>query len=208
MTDERDPLEDAPDPTADTPEAEPEDTAEDGDSGQTDWETRYKEAQKVISRQGTELSLLRRGDSDEDESDEDAADEDDSDEAGDGAPDPYLRRLESQSWSLAEAQYGEEAVGAYEAAYRILDRAETPADYIAAFEAYHEIRSGKTPAVDEKPTDGKKRTRQDSVQPRVDTNRDGSPDSDDKLAEARKSGSLGDFTSAAAARLGFGSSKR
>jgi len=202
MANDQDPLEDAADPTEDTPPDGTEETAEDGDSGQSDWEARYKEAQKLISRQGTELSLLRRGDDDET-----SAEEAEDDDAEDSAPEPYLRRLESQSWSLAESTYGEEAIDAYEAAYRVLAKAETPADYIAAFEAYHEIRSGKAPAAPAAATDGK-RSRQDAVQPRVDTNRDGSPDSDDKLAEARKSGSLGSFASAASAALGFGPSKR
>ena len=77
MANAPDPLDEAPDPTADTPDAEAEDTAEDGDSGQTDWEARYKEAQKVISRQGNELSILRTGDEDADEPDEDDHADDD-----------------------------------------------------------------------------------------------------------------------------------
>jgi hypothetical protein len=197
MASDQDPLEDAPDPTEDTPDDEGEETAEDdADAGPVDWEVRYKEAQKVISRQGNELSILRRGE----ESSDDDAEEPDADAPGD---DSYVALLEQQSWELVRATYGDLAMDAYEAFYRVNQTAQTPSDHIAALEAYYDVRSGAAKAA---PKAGKDTP---DTRTRIDTNRsDPSPDPDDLLAEARKSGKLEDFTRAASAALGFGASKR
>jgi|GEM_PF-6472540 len=197
-----DPLDADLDPSEDTPEPEDEDTAEADDAGSGDWESRYKEAQKLISRQGQELSLLRQDEPEESVED----DEDDEDGSDDDLPDPALSRLESQSWDLVRLTYGEDAVDAYGAFYRVFNKAQTPADVVAALEAYVDVRSGKT-----KETAPPKKV---AAEPgtrggRVDTNRtEPSPDSDEAFAEARKSGKLEDFTSAASAALGFGPSRR
>lgn len=198
------PLDEAPDPTEDTPDAQSEDTAaDDADAGPVDWERRYKEAQQVISRQGAELSLYRKGtsDSDPDEGEDEEDDADDGD--ADAGRDPALGRLEEQSWELARKTYGEQAVVAYEAWYRGYQRAETPMDAMAALEAYYEARTG-TPQVPKA-----KGQASPPAGGRVDTNRsDPSPDPDELITEARKSGDLSAFTSAAAARLGFGPKRR
>lgn len=212
MANDQDPLDDAPDPTEDTPDAEAEDTAEDDDSGQSDWTPKdRKEALRKVQEQGQENARLRaelellRGDGDEAD---DAEDDVEADDQGDGTDDAYTRRLERQSWTLAEQIHGREAVDAYNKAfYPLYDKAQTPADHIAALEAYHRARLGEAPRSTS--TADKKPSRDEALRPRVDSNRsDGSPDSDDKIAEARKSGKLSDFTGAAAAALGFGPSKR
>jgi hypothetical protein len=119
-----------------------------------------------------------------------------------------LSALEADSWTLAEQVYGGDAIEAYRAAADLLERAVTPADYLAAFEAYHSIRSGEGEAA--APTSGKP-SRAEATTPRVDANRsDLGPDLQDaqeKLSEARKGKSLANFTNAATAALGFGRAK-
>jgi hypothetical protein len=103
--------------------------------------------------------------------------------------------------------YGGDAIEAYRAAADLLERAVTPADYLAAFEAYHSIRSGEGAAPD---ATSDKPTRAAATTPRVDANRSDlgpDPDLQEKLSEARKGKSLADFTNAATAALGFGRAK-
>lgn len=175
-----------PEPTAAPaePEADPtEDTQpdEDGDAGEdtqdasqpVDWEARYREAQKLIGRQGRELEILRRdGGADEGQ---------DEDEQAEDTPQPdegyqqvrQSSRLERDSWELARATYGDEAIDAYGRAYAVLERAVTPADTIAAFEAYHQARAGG--ATPEQAT--RKARVTPPAKPRVDPNRpDAAPD--------------------------------
>lgn len=197
--------EDTPDEDA----ADEQDTPDDAEQP-TDWEARYKESQKVLARQGQELGVWRRGETPPDRDHAAAAEP----EAGDEAPDDseYRAALEQDSWRAAEALYGETAVQAYTAAYDIFERAQTPADYIAAFEAYHDIRSkGGSPEDAAEGAAGTKRSRADAVQPRVDLNRsDAGPDlNDDKdVAEARKSGDLGRFVRATNRAFGLGGETR
>lgn len=214
MAHDQDPLDDAPDPTEDTPESEAEDTAEDdADSGQSDWTPKDRQsATRKITEQGQEIARLRaelelRGD---DESDEDE-DDDEDDESDEGDGDAYRERLEGQSWNLAEQTYGQEAVAVYsDTYYPMFNRATTPMDHIAALEAYHQARlrqeSGEAP---EAPAKGGKQSRQQAVQPRIDSNRsDRGPDSDDKVEEARKAGSLSGFADAVASAFGYGQERR
>lgn len=207
MADDQDPLEDAPEPTEDTPADDSEDTAAaDQPDGSIDWEARYKEAQKTISRQGRELSAYRSGESDESDEDEPDEPDDEPDDEADAAP---ASAYEQDSWKLAEALYGEDAIAAYEAASALARKASTPADWVAAFEAYHEIRAGggkqkKGAAKDA--ADGRQ-SRDKALEPRVDPNRSDGPDLTDTFEEARKSGSLEKFTAAAAAQLGFGTKR-
>lgn len=202
--------EDTPDPD----DADGQDTPEDA-AQPTDWEARYKEQQKVLARQGQELGVWRRGEKPATSRRSEAAPKpaEGDDEADD---DGYVAVLEADSWRAAEALYGEGAVEAYSAAYEIFERAQTPADYIAAFEAYHDLRSNGGSAADaaaaaaaagEQPA---RRSRSEAVQPRVDLNRsDAGPDLNDKsVEEARKSGDLGKFVSAATRAMGFGGGTR
>jgi len=135
------PQPDAPGPDEGTPEDAGQDTAQDTQRTTADWESRYREAQKVIAKQGQELGIYRKAP---------AAREDPEPEE---EPDPEpvrgtsSSRLEKDSWRLAEQIYGEEAIAAYGRAATLLDRAATPADYVAAFEAYHQRRlEGAAPA--------------------------------------------------------------
>jgi hypothetical protein len=203
-------------PSEDTPDSDDADEAEDTPESEQpiDWEARYKEAQKAISRQGAELELLRRGEGESDEADDEA----DDDEADDAPPaQPQSRgsdRLEHDSWELAEQRYGPEALEAYASASRIWDQAETPADFIAAFEAYHDIRSngGSKGDATAAATGTKKQSRAKAVEPRVDLNRtDAGPDPtdlDSQIEGARAKGDLKSFVHAATSKMGFASTKR
>jgi hypothetical protein len=176
----------APDPTEDTPADGDQDTAPDTQGSTDDWEHRYKQLQGRASRAERERDLLRQqleAASDEDVDDEEA-DEDDAPE------EPEQRaqgadRLARDSWALAEQVYGESAIEAYSAAYRLLDRAVTPADHVAAFEAYHERRlKGASPAAAAAPAQGGQ-----PAQPRIESNRpDAGPDLTDidRRAEAAR----------------------
>lgn len=195
------PLDDELDPTADAPAPEAEEPAAADDTPGSDPETRLAEAQGLITRQQQELALFRGKASQPEES---AAGETTS-------SDDFLARATQDSWTLAEKLYGEQAIDAYRTAQQLLDRAATPADYMAAFEAYHDIRSGKADAKPEAGAAVAGKTRAEAIQPRVDANRsDPGPDlsnADEKLSEARKAGSLDKFASAAAALMGFGPSR-
>jgi hypothetical protein len=194
--------------TLDEGDAKEPETPDDAEQPNTDWEARYREQAKLHGRQEAELAIWRRGE--QPTGRHAAAEPDEGDEAGDGE---YVARLEADSWRTAEALYGEVAIEAYEAAFAIYERAQTPADHIAAFEAYHDIRSkGGSPAdAAAAAGEGKKRTRADAVQPRVDLNQsDAGPDlnADKNVAEARKSGDLKKFVSAAVGAMGFGGEPR
>jgi hypothetical protein len=207
MPGDQDPLEPTPDPTGDTPEKETEDTAEDTDSGQTDWTPKDRgEAIRKITELGQENARLRR----EAEQAEAQPDDDAEGAQGDGPEDDYLGQ---QNALLAVELFGPEVADAAEAVWDNLERASTTADYMAALEAYHQARLGGSTAAEAgakggKTAKGEAPTRDEVTRPRVDTNRDGSPDSDDKLAEARKTGSLSGFATGVAEALGFGSGKR
>jgi hypothetical protein len=200
--------------TLDDDDAAEQDTPDDAEQPDTDWEARYKESEKLRARQGQELGVWRRGGTPAaDRGRKPAAGESTADDADAEGDNEYATALESDSWRAAEAIYGAEAIDAYDAAFDIFERAQTPADYIAAFEAYHEIRSGggtQEDAADAAADATTKRSRSAAVQPRVDLNRsDAGPDLNDKdVEEARKSGDLGKFVSAATRRMGFGGETR
>ena len=218
MTDPKDNADDQTDEnlddeeTLDEADAEDEETPDDAEQPTTE-SARLKEAQALIARQGAELGIWRRGETPTTARGRAAAAA--PDEGGDEADDDgYVAVLEADSWRAAEATYGEGAVEAYTAAYEIFERAQTPADYIAAFEAYHDIRSnGGSPADAAAAAGGAqpKRTRAEATQPRVDLNQsDAGPDlnADKNVAEARKSGDLAKFVSAATRAMGFGGGTR
>jgi hypothetical protein len=189
----------APDPEQDPDEDTPDLEAEEGDEAEAQPEPdrdRLAEAQATITRQAQELALFRR------QASEAAA-------TGEAeGSDPSLSALEADSWTLAEQVYGGDAIEAYRSAAELLDQAVTPADHLAAFEAYHAIRSGEAPA--QAGESGQKPSRAEAITPRVDTNRSDlgpDPDIEQKLSEARKGKSLADFTNAAAVAMGFGRAK-
>lgn len=209
MAKDQDPLEDeAPDPTAeaeDTPDDESEDTAEADDSGQSDWTPKDRsEATRKITEQALENKRLQK----ELEAARSQAQEPDEGDEADPGIDEYI---EDQNALLAAELYGEDVVNAAQAVWPLLESAQTTADFMALFEAYHEKRSAGATATEAAAAAGTTngaQSRQDALAPRVDTNRsDGSPDSS-RLEEARKSGRLDQFAAEAAAMLGFGPAKR
>lgn len=200
--DDQTPLDPEPDPPEDTLAEEVEEPAEADDQSGSDPATRLAEAQALITRQAQELSLYRE---------RAQAGEDDEAPPEATSSDDLLARATQDSWALAEAIHGPEAIDAYRVAYRLIERAATPADHVTAFEAYYAIRSGK-PAAQPKDAGGTGKTRAEATQPRVDANRS-DPGSDlanaqEQIAEARKQGSLDKFAAAAAAAMGFGPSRR
>lgn len=119
------------DPTEDTLDEGSDDTAQEP-QGAVDWEARYKQLQSHTSRQ---LEQLKAKSTSEEEEDDDGPFIEQEPDENAGA-----RRLERDSWVLAEKQYGSDAIRAYDKAVRLIDTASTPADHVAAFEAYHEAR--------------------------------------------------------------------
>jgi hypothetical protein len=175
----------AQDPTEDNPADESLDTAPDTQGSSVDWEQKYREAQKLISKQGHELGIYRQSATESNEDDEEAEEEE-------PEPQPQRRdrsvesRLELESWQLAEQVYGEEALAAYTRSAPLLDRAVTPADYVAAFEAYHQARLG---GVKPAKAAAAAQAQGEPPQPRMESNRpDEGPDQTqiDQRAEAAK----------------------
>lgn len=168
------------DPAEDTLADGTEDTDQDDAENTVDWEKRYRDLQSFTTKRIEQLqSQLMGGD----EGDEDAEEEDDDEEPDDAGT---ASRLEQQNWALAEQMFGGAAIKAYERAAKLMDRAQTPADYVAAFEAYHQARIGGT----KKPNTRQQAQADEPSQP-VDANRpDTSPrtDFDRQAEEARASG--------------------
>jgi len=195
MADDRTPLDDELDPTEDTPDSEAEDTDTDETPDPSDPEVRLKEAQRTITRLSQENALFRNESAESDEDDDDEDEED-------AATDSRTAKFEAESWALAERLYGQEAIDAYGSARRLLRNASTPADFVAAFEAYYDIRANKPAPVAAK--GGK--TRAEATRP-TETGREGlGPDLqkvETNLTEARKGNSLDKFAAAAVARMGF-----
>lgn len=189
MAEDQDPLDDDQDPNADTPDADAEDT----DAAEPDPkspEERQKEAQRTITRLSQENARLRR--------EAEAAEPDDEPDAP--ATDTFAAKFETESWALAEATYGPEAIAAFEAAQK-LGEPQSPADWVGTFEAYHQARLGKAPAkAGAKPKAADLEPREQDLDPDL-------QQLDKKLTEARKGGTLGDFAAAATARMGFGGPK-
>jgi hypothetical protein len=199
--DDQTPLDPETDPDEDTPDAEGEEPEADDQPG-SDPEARLAEKDAYIAQLQQELSL-HRGKAQEPE--DEAADE------GEASSNDLLVRATQDSWALAERLHGGEAIEAYRVAHRLIERAATPADFVTAFEAYHDIRSGKIATKPEGKGAAQGKTRAEALQPRVDANRSdpgSDPNADEKLSEAKKAGSLDKFTAAAAAMMGFGPAKR
>lgn len=193
MADDQDPLDDELDPETDTPDAGDEDTDAADTPDPKSPEERQKEAQRTITRLSQENARLRaQAESDDDE---------DEPEPNEGPTDEFTAKFESESWALAEATYGQEAIDAYRVSQR-LGTPQSPADWVGTFEAYHQARLGVGPA-----KAGKAKTADDALEPKE---TDLAPDlqkADKQLTEARKGKSLDDFAAAAVARMGFGGNK-
>lgn len=129
------------DPNEGTLDALDQDT-DDGDQGTVDWERRYRELQSFSDRRLADLEkrLSAFEDSPDVDVEEDEEDEEELDLEEEPSDDDGVTRLERDSWRLAEQEYGRDAIVAYDRAARLLDRASTPADFMAAFEGYHRAR--------------------------------------------------------------------
>ena len=125
---------------ADTGEGATENTAQDTQQSartDVDWQSRYRALQSQTAKEREELARLRA------QARTDEAAPPDQGRTERMTPDDSLL---AESWALAQAVHGEEAIAAYDAVYQLLDTAATPADFISALEAYHEARSrGATP---------------------------------------------------------------
>jgi len=159
-----------------------------------DWETRYKAAQAELTRQQQARAAAER------ERDalkfSQAEPDDDSD-----APTParparrnseaaveWQKRALAAEWQNARSVFGEEIIADYARSAELLGSAATPADYVNAFEVYHQARS-------------KGMTHQQAVaeaappppSPVVDSNRSDGPllaEVDQKLREAKAANDL------------------
>lgn len=140
QTDSSATLDDAPRGGDDTTQ----DTAPDTQAGSVDWEKRYRDLQSAKDR---EVDTLRRQ-LEAAQAEDGGGEEDDEEDGEPEAPAPKpSNRLERDSWQLATKVYGEDAIDAYGKSAVLLERAATPADFVAAFEAYHQARlAGSAPA--------------------------------------------------------------
>lgn len=186
MADDQTPLDDELDPTEDTPDESDEDTDAAETPDPKSPEERQKEAQRKITALSQENARLRAATSDDDE------DAEESDEP----TDEFAAKFESESWALAEAVYGSEAIEAYRVAEQ-LGTPQSPADWVGTFEAYYNARIGNGDTAPAAKAGG------DPLEPR---DADLGPDlqtANKKLTEARKGSDLGNFAAAAAAAMGF-----
>jgi hypothetical protein len=135
---------------ADTPEQTPSGTDANTPKSPApaDWEARYKAAQAEMTRKSQALAEAERRLA-EAESYEESDDEDEDE------PVQRTRRvsrtsqreaqleaeLQETQWVIARSIYPEDVIDAYAAAADLLEAAETPADYVGVFEAYHQRRS-------------------------------------------------------------------
>ena len=188
----------APDPIEDTQADGSQDTAPDTQGSTVDWETRYKELQKRATKAERERDLLRQQATPAPDEDEEEP-EDEAEPAPTAKASPAANsRVQRDLWNLAEQLYGSDAVEAYGHAQRLVSRAETPADYIAAFEAYHERRlAGATPKAAAAPAQGEQ-----APQRRIESNRpDASPDLTELDRQAEAAAAKGDLRGVLAARI-------
>jgi hypothetical protein len=112
-----------------------------------DWENRCKAAQAELTRQQMARAAAER------ERDALKLDRSESDDDPD-VPTParpakrnseaaveWQKRALEAEWQIARSVFGEEVVSAYGTAHALLNSAATPADFVNAFETYHQARS-------------------------------------------------------------------
>lgn len=185
--------------TADTPTAAVPDTgANTQQSPQPmDWESRYKASQAELTRKSQaliakdqELAGLRATGGGDEEGDDDQPARVRKPNRQSEAVVAMQQRLEEAEWTIARAIYDEPTIDAYATAATLLERADTAADHVAAFEAYHQARlGGATPAAATAAPASSGAPPPAAVQPRVDSNRSDAPvlpDVDAQLREAKE----------------------
>ena len=111
------------------------------------------------------------------------------------ASEDWQRRALEAEWQIARSVHGEDVIAAYGPAAELLKSAATPADYVNAFETYHQARS-------------KGMTHQQAVaqaapppEPVVDTNRSDGPLLTELDQKVREAASAKDLTGWIAAKL-------
>lgn len=206
------PAADAP-ATADTQEAPAPDTAANTQQSQqpNDWEARYKALQAEATRKAQALAAKER-----ELAELQALADEEPDEDEDGQPVRRSTRartsqreaeleaqLQQAEWTIARSIYPDAVIDAYEAAATLLEQAETAADYVGAFEAYHLARSqGATPQQAAESFGGPPPA---AVMPRADSNRSDAPvlpEIEQKLREAEKRKDLQGWVGAQLAKFG------
>ncbi len=142
-----------------------------------DWQARYKAAQAELTRTKQEYASLRKA--------AEAEVYEDEDEEQDEEPvQPRKRgrnitaeleaeraRRESAEWTVAESVFGGEVIEAYNLAADMLNAADTAADYVSAFEVYHQKRLAGMQPEQAAPSAPAAPAREQAVAPRVDSNR-------------------------------------
>jgi len=110
-----------------------------------DWEARYKALQPEVTRNQQaraaaerERDVLRSAQTENDEETPTPARP--ARRTSESAVEWQKRALEAE-WQIARSVHGEEVIAAYETASGLLNSAATPADYVNAFETYHQARS-------------------------------------------------------------------
>jgi len=141
-----------------------------------DWQSRYKAAQAELTRTKQDLASLRNAAEVEDEEDDEEADEEPQQRRRGRGSSALAAQLEAEraaravaEWTIAESIHGEEVIEDYNVAAEMLNAASTPADYVAAFLAFHErmkAREAPSPA-----PRAPVAAREQAVEPRVDSNR-------------------------------------
>jgi hypothetical protein len=135
------------DPSAGTPAAATPGTVEATPQAPAiDWKARYESLQPEFTRKSQALAAA--------EKERDALRSAPAPDEDDESPTPakparrpsesnqeWQKRALAAEWQIAQSVYGEDVITAYSAAQELLTRATTPADFVTAFEAFHQARS-------------------------------------------------------------------
>lgn len=169
-----------------------------------DWQARYRalqaeftaKAQAVASRDAELEKLRAQADAGDDETDEDAPAQRRKASRASEREAALAAALEEAEWTIARSIYPDEVIDAYASAAGLLERAQTAADYVGAFEAYHQARNrGATPqqAAEAAPTP--------AVPPIADSNRSDAPVLPEIENQLREAAQKRDLTSWVGAKL-------
>ncbi|MCJ7678783.1 MAG: hypothetical protein MUO35_13800 [Anaerolineales bacterium] len=140
----------APDPIGGTPPAAtpvPAEATPPSPAPTVDWENRYKAAQAELTRQQMARAQAERErdalkfDRPEPDDDSDAPTPARPAKRNSEAAVEWQKRALAAEWQNARSVFGEEIVDTYAVSAGLLGSASTPADYVNAFEVYHQARS-------------------------------------------------------------------
>jgi len=140
-----------------------------------DWQARYKAAQAELTRTKQEYAALRNAaeaDEDEDEETEEPVQPRKRGRNWQAEAEAAQRRAEAAEWVIAESVYGGEVIEAYKVFADLFNAAETAADQVAALVAFHQkLEAASAPQATATPSAPPVPTREQAVEPRVDSNR-------------------------------------